>query len=215
MKVKRTLAILGCSALLGAAGPASANAILQLMDNEGHAAQVSGSTPTLSLAVDNSSGSFAGSPWQFAIAVGTNGVASGIPAINFDLTATAARAGSLTAIYSINNLTYGGLQNVSVSSIISSAFGNGVLWNVCLDAANVLTAQTVCSGWSGLGSGSLGIPSVALNGPFSLTIIGRIADSASSRLAVAAAVPEPSALLLFGAGLLVLAGIRRRTARSN
>lgn len=214
MKVKRTLAILGCSALLGAAGPASANAILQLMDNEGHAAQVSGSTPTLSLSVNNASGDFAGSPWSFAIAVGTTDVnVLGIPAINFDLTATAARAGSLTAIYSINNLTYGaGLSNVSVNSLISSAFSSGVLWNVCVDDANVLTAQSVCSGWSGLGSGNLDIPTVALDGLFSLTIIGRIADSTSSRLAVnaAAAIPEPNALLLFGVGLLMLAGLRRR-----
>jgi len=218
MKLKRVLAIFGCSALLGAAGPASANAILQLMDNEGHAAQVVGSTPILSLSVNNSAGSFAGSPWSFAIAVGTTDVnVLGIPAIAFDLTATAARAGSLTAIYSVNNLTYGsGLHTVSVNSLISSAFTSGVLWNVCVDDNNVLTAQTVCSGFSGLGSGSLDIPSVALDGLFSLTIIGRIADSTSSRLAVnaAAAVPEPSALLLFGIGLLLLAGFRRQTARA-
>ena len=213
MKLTRTLAVIfGCAALLGAAGPASANAILQLMDNEGHAAQVSGAAPILSLSVNNAAGSFAGSPWSFAIAIGANGTAVGIPAINFDLTATAARAGSLTAIYSINDLTYGsGVHNVSVASLISSAWTSGVLWNVCVDDDNVLTKQSVCSGFLGLGAGSLEIPNVTLDGTFSLTIIGRIADSTSSRLAVsAAAVPEPDALLLLGSGLLALAWLRRR-----
>jgi hypothetical protein len=214
MNFRRSLAILGCAALLGAAGPASASAILQLIDNEGHSAQVTGTAPTLSLSVNNSTGSFAGSPWSFAIAVGTTSTSAvGIPAIDFNLTATAARSGALTAIYSINGLSYGsGLTTVSVNSLVSSLFSNGVMWNVCVDDGNVLTAQTVCTGFGGMNNDVLSIPNVALNGLFSLTIVGRINESASSRLAVnAAAVPEPSVLLLFGLGLLALGVVRRRS----
>ena len=180
MKLKTHLVAIACTALLGGAAPASANAILQLIDNEGHSAQVAGDTPTLSLSVNNSAGSFAGSPWSFAIAVGTNTTSAlGIPAIDFDLIATAARAGSLTAIYSINNLTYGsGLHSVSVSSLISSAFASGVLWNVCIDDGNVLRAQTTCTGFSGITSGDLSIPETVIDGTFSLTIIGRLGDTA-------------------------------------
>ena len=212
MNLRRSLAILGSVALLGAAGPASANAILQLIDNEGHSAQVTGTTPTLSLSVNNSTGSFAGSPWSFAIAVGTTTTpAVGIPSIDFDLTATAARSGALTAIYSINNLSYGsGLSVVSVNSLVSSLFSNGVMWNVCVDDGNVLTAQTVCTGFGGANNAVLSIPDVPLSGTFSLTIVGRINESASSRLAVGAAVPEPSVLLLCGLGLLMLGVARRR-----
>ena len=214
MNLRRSLAILGSVALLGAAGPASANAILQLIDNEGHSAQVTGTTPTLSLSVNNSTGSFAGSPWSFAIAVGTTTTpAVGIPSIDFDLTATAARSGALTAIYSINNLSYGsGLSVVSVNSLVSSLFSNGVMWNVCVDDGNVLTAQTVCTGFGGANNAVLSIPDVPLSGTFSLTIVGRINESASSRLAVGAAVPEPSVLLLCGLGLLMLGVARRRKA---
>ena len=212
MNVRRTLAIVGCATLLGAAGPASANAILQLIDNEGHAAQVTGTTPTLSLSVNNATGSFTGSPWSFAIAVGTNAITSfGIPAIDFDLQATAARPGALTAVYSIDGLTYGsGLHAISVSSLISSVTSSGILWNVCVDDNNVLTAQTVCTGFGGPGTGELSIPSVVLDGTFSLTIIGRINDSASSRLAVAASVPEPGMPLLLGVALVAAALVRRR-----
>jgi len=217
MNLRRSLAILGSVALLGAAGPASANAILQLIDNEGHSAQVTGTTPTLSLSVNNSTGSFAGSPWSFAIAVGTTTTpAAGIPSIDFDLTATAARSGALTAIYSINNLSYGsGLSVVSVSSLVSSLFSNGIMWNVCVDDGNVLTAQTVCTGFGGANNAVLSIPDVPLSGTFSLTIVGRINESASSRLAVAAAVPEPSVLLLCGLGLLMLGVARRRAATAT
>jgi len=219
MKATKFLVALGCTALLGAAVPASASAILQLIDNEGHSAQVTGSTPTLSLSVNNANGSFTGSPWSFAIAVGTNATTVlGIPDIDFDLTATAARAGSLTAIYSISDLTYGtGLHSVSVASLISSLYTSGIMWNVCVDDGNVLTAQTLCSGFSSTPSGSLTIPDVVLDGTFSLTIVGRLIDTSSSRLSINAvtAIPEPQSLLLLGIGLLMLAGLRWRTERSK
>ena len=117
MKPARKLAASVLFALLGAVSPAYGMAILQLIDNEGHFAQVSGDEPTLTLSVGNSSGTFAGSPWSLAIAIGTNSVSGlGIPDIDYSLTAVAARPGSLTAIYSINDLTYGsGLHSVSVS----------------------------------------------------------------------------------------------------
>src|SRR5205823_5278726 len=116
VKIHAKTAAIVLSLGLAAAAPAWGTATLQLIDNEGHFAAVIGTTPTLTLSVNNSTGSFTGSPWSLAIAVGTNGVAVGIPQIDFDLTATAARAGSLTAVYSIDNLTYGsGVHNISVS----------------------------------------------------------------------------------------------------
>jgi hypothetical protein len=196
---------------LATAAPAWGTAILQLIDNEGHFAAVTGTTPTLTLSVNNSAGSFAGSPWSLAIAVGTNGVATGIPQIDFDLTATAARAGSLTAVYSINNLSYGaGVHSVSVSSLISSAYTSGVMWQVCLDDGNVLTAQTVCSGYTSANAGSLQLPDMTVDGLFSLTIIGRLVDSSSSRLSVAAAVPEPGTLWLLATLLLIPFVMKKR-----
>lgn len=199
-----------------AAAPAWSTGILELIDNEGHFAQVTGTDPTLTLSVNNSTGSFAGSPWSLAIAVGTDGVLMGIPDINFDLTANAARAGSLTAVYSIDNLTYGsGVHTVSVNSLISSAYTSGVLWQVCIDDGNVLTAQTTCSGYAGVDSGSLALPSVTVDGLFSMTVIGRLVDTSSTRFSLAAAqtVPEPATLLLLALGLMLASMVSRRQRR--
>ena len=214
MKFPRILCALAYAAAVGVVTPASATAILQLIDNEGNYADVSGDQPTLTLSVNNLTGNFAGSPWSLAIAVGTNGVTGiGVPDIDFDLTAVAARPGSLTAVYSINNLSYGaGLHSVSVSSLIDSPYTSGILWQVCIDDGNVLTAQTACTGYGNALDGSLGLPSATVDGLFSLTIIGRLQDSSSTRLTVAAAqdVPEPMTLLLAGTALLLMAAFRFR-----
>jgi hypothetical protein len=218
MNIARILASLALCTTVGFGAPASATAILQLIDNEGNFAQVSGDQPTLTLAVNNSSGLFTGSPWSLAIAVGTNGVTGlGVPAIDFDLTAVAARPGSLTAIYSIDNLTYGtGLHNVSVNSFIDSPYTAGIQWQVCIDDGNVLTAQTGCTGY-GSADGALALPSAAVDGFFSLTIIGRLADSSSTSLRVAAvqSVPEPMTLVLFGSALLLMGAFTSRARASS
>jgi hypothetical protein len=213
MNVQPKLAAIVLSFGLSAATPAWSTGILELIDNEGHFAQVTGTDPTLTLSVNNLSGSFAGSPWSLAIAVGTNGVSIGIPDISFDLTANAARAGSLTAIYSLNNLSYGaGAHMVSVNSLISSAYTSGILWQVCIDDGNVLTAQTMCTGYAGMDAGSLALPNSAVNGLFSLTVIGRLVDTSSTRLSLTAAqtVPEPGTLLLFAVGLILASAVSRR-----
>ena len=213
VKPIKKIAALALWLVLGATTPASATAILQLIDNEGHFAQVTGTAPTLTLSVNSTTGSFTGSPWSLAIAVGTNGVgALGIPAIDFDLTANAARPGSLTAIYSIDNLTYGsGLHSISVSSLINSPYTSGILWQICIDDGNVLTAQTACTGYAGAGNGSLTLPNVAVDGLFSLTLIGRLLDSGNTRVIVGAATaPEPGTILLLGMGLLLTFGLTRR-----
>src|SRR5437588_420294 len=130
---KKNYAALAACALLGfGAASASGTAILQLIDNEGHFDQTTGTASVLTLSVNNSSGSFLGSPWSLAIAVGTNATSAiGIPDIDFDLTADAARPGSLTAVFSIDNLSYGsGLHSVSVSSLINAPATSGILWQV-------------------------------------------------------------------------------------
>jgi len=211
MNARTKLAAILFSVGVGAAAPACGTAILELIDNEGHFASVTGTVPTLTLSVNNHSGSFAGSPWSLAIAVGTDGVVLGIPDISLDLTATAARAGSLTAVYSIDNLTYGaGVHTVSVNSLISSSYTSGILWDICLDAGNVLTAQTVCTGYTGGDAGVLGLPNVTVDGLFSLTVIGRLVDTSSTRVAVTAAVPEPPTLLLAAVALMVASVLSKR-----
>lgn len=212
MITRTKLAAILFSAGVGAAMPAWGSAILELIDNEGHFASVAGTAPTLTLSVNNSTGSFAGSPWSLAIAVGTNDVPLGIPDISFDLTAIAARAGSLSAVYSIDNLTYGaGVHTVSVNSLISSSYTSGILWDLCLDDGNVLTAQTVCTGYSGVDAGALGLPNVTVDGLFSLTVIGRLVDSSSTRLDVAAdPAPEPGTLLLAAVALISASVLSRR-----
>jgi len=204
-------ALAACLALI--ATPVSGTAILELIDNEGHFAETAGTAPVLTLSVNNTSGSFLGSPWSLAIAIGTDSTtALGIPDIKFDLTATAARAGSLTAVFSIDNLTYGpGLHTVSVSSLIDSPYTSGILWQICLDDGNVLTAQTACTGYGGVQDGLLALPDTTVDGLFSLTIMGRLLDTSSTRLSVAAAqdAPEPGTLLLLGMALLILAALKR------
>ena len=79
----------------------------------------------------------------------------------------------------------------------------------------MLTALTTCTGYGSATEGMLASPNAAVEGTFSLTLIGRLLDTSSTRLNLTAAqeIPEPATLMLVVMALmLTAAALRKRQA---
>jgi PEP-CTERM motif-containing protein len=156
---------------------------------------------------------WAGSVFNIVVSTGINFSSPGAPSIDMAVNAGSTAAGSLTAFYSVNDLTTGGPSLLLLGSIVNNS-KPGVSWRICADDGNVLGATTQCSAITAVPGVSSTLSLLAtLSGTYSLTIFefwNPTAATTGLSLDGNLHTPEPATLALLGVALAGLGFSRRR-----